>query len=43
MLTHTRRKRMARKAALTSFIVLTSFALGGQMIFRLVGHHLTGL
>ena len=32
-----RRKRMARKAALTSFIVLTGFALGGQMIFRMVG------
>ena len=32
-----RRKRMARKAALTCFIVLTSFAVGGQMIFRLFG------
>jgi len=32
-----RRKRTARKAALTAFIVLTSFALGGQLIFRLFG------
>ena len=32
-----RRKRMARKAALTCFIVLTSFALAGQFIFRLFG------
>jgi multiple antibiotic resistance protein len=32
-----RRKRMARKAALTCFIVLTSFALGGQLIFRMFG------
>ncbi|HUY95385.1 MAG TPA: MarC family protein [Terracidiphilus sp.] len=32
-----RRKRMARKAALTCFIVLTSFALGGQVIFRMFG------
>jgi multiple antibiotic resistance protein len=32
-----RRKRMARKGALTCFIVLTSFAVGGQMIFRLFG------
>jgi multiple antibiotic resistance protein len=32
-----RRKRMARKAALTCFIVLTSFAVGGQMIFKLFG------
>src|SRR5579863_5120393 len=32
-----RRKRMARKAALTCFIVLTSFALAGQLIFRLFG------
>jgi multiple antibiotic resistance protein len=32
-----RRKRMARKAALTCFIVLTSFALGGQFIFRIFG------
>jgi multiple antibiotic resistance protein len=32
-----RRKRMARKAAFTCFIVLTSFALGGQLIFRMFG------
>ena len=32
-----RRKRMARKASLTCFIVLTSFAVGGQLIFRLFG------
>jgi multiple antibiotic resistance protein len=32
-----RRKRMARKAALTCFIVLTSFALGGQLIFKMFG------
>ena len=32
-----RRKRMARKAALTCFIVLTSFALGGQLLFRMFG------
>ena len=32
-----RRKRMARKAAITCFIVLTSFALGGQLIFRMFG------
>jgi multiple antibiotic resistance protein len=32
-----RRKRMARKAALTCFIVLTGFAVGGQMIFRMFG------
>ena len=32
-----RRKRMARKGALTCFIVLTSFAVGGQMIFKLFG------
>ena len=32
-----RRKRMARKAALTCFIVLTSFALAGQFIFRMFG------
>ncbi len=32
-----RRKRMARKAALTCFIVLTGFALGGQLIFRMFG------
>ena len=28
---------MARKAALTCFIVLTSFALAGQLIFRMFG------
>src|SRR5579859_742814 len=32
-----RRKRMARKAALTCFIVLTSFAVAGQLIFRMFG------
>src|ERR1035437_3719104 len=32
-----RRKRMARKGALTCFIVLTSFAVGGQLLFRLFG------
>jgi multiple antibiotic resistance protein len=32
-----RRKGMARKGALTCFIVLTSFALGGQLIFRMFG------
>jgi multiple antibiotic resistance protein len=32
-----RRKRMARKGALTCFIVLTSFAIGGQLIFKLFG------
>jgi multiple antibiotic resistance protein len=32
-----RRKRMARKAAFTCFIVLTSFALAGQVIFRILG------
>lgn len=32
-----RRKRMARKATLTCFIVLTSFALGGQMLFKMFG------
>ena len=32
-----RRKRMARKGAMTCFIVLTSFALGGQLIFRMFG------
>jgi multiple antibiotic resistance protein len=32
-----RRKRMARKAALTCFIVLTSFALAGQFIFSIFG------
>jgi multiple antibiotic resistance protein len=32
-----RRKRMARKATITCFIVLTSFALAGQFIFRMFG------
>src|SRR6202789_707922 len=32
-----KRKRMARKACITCFIVLTSFALGGQLIFRMFG------
>jgi multiple antibiotic resistance protein len=32
-----RRKRMARKAAVTAFIVLTAFALAGQFIFNLFG------
>ena len=32
-----RRKRMARKGAITSFIVLTSFAFAGQLIFRMFG------
>jgi multiple antibiotic resistance protein len=32
-----RRRRMARKGALTAFIVLTSFAIAGQLIFRMFG------
>lgn len=32
-----RRRRMAGKASLTCFIVLTSFALAGQLIFRMFG------
>jgi len=32
-----RRKRMARKAAFTCFIVLTTFALAGQLIFKMFG------
>jgi multiple antibiotic resistance protein len=32
-----RRRRMARKGALTCFIVLTGFALLGQVIFRIFG------
>lgn len=32
-----RRKRMARKGAFTCFLVLTSFAIAGQFIFRLFG------
>ncbi len=33
----TRRRRMARKGALTCFIVLTTFAVAGQLIFRMFG------
>lgn len=32
-----RRRRMAAKASLTCFIVLTAFALAGQFIFRMFG------
>src|SRR5579863_1553420 len=32
-----RRKRMARKGAITCFVVLTSFALAGQYIFEMFG------
>ncbi len=32
-----RRKRMARKGALTAFIVLTTFAVAGQFIFKMFG------
>ena len=32
-----RRRRMARKGAITCFIVLTGFAVGGQLIFRMFG------
>jgi multiple antibiotic resistance protein len=32
-----RRNRMARKASITCFIVLTSFALAGQYIFQMFG------
>lgn len=32
-----RRKRMARKGAFTCFVVLTAFAIAGQMIFRMFG------
>jgi multiple antibiotic resistance protein len=32
-----RRKRMARKGAITCMIVLTSFAVAGQLIFRMFG------
>jgi multiple antibiotic resistance protein len=32
-----RRRRMARKGAVTCFIVLTSFAFAGQLIFRMFG------
>ena len=33
----TRRRAMARKASLTSWVVLSAFALAGQLIFRLFG------
>lgn len=33
----TRRKRMAGKASLTCFIVLTAFALAGRLIFKMFG------
>ena len=32
-----RRKRMARRGAITCFIVLTSFAIAGRLIFRMFG------
>jgi multiple antibiotic resistance protein len=32
-----RRRRMARQGALTCFIVLTSFAVAGQLIFKMLG------
>lgn len=32
-----RRKRMARKGAITCFVVLVSFAIAGQLIFRMFG------
>src|SRR5246127_384586 len=32
-----RRRRMAIKASLTCFIVLTSFAIGGRLIFKMFG------
>src|SRR6201996_573644 len=32
-----RRKRMARKASLTCFIVLSTFAVAGRLIFRMFG------
>jgi multiple antibiotic resistance protein len=32
-----RRKRMARKGAITAFIVLTTFAVAGQLIFKMFG------
>ena len=38
-----RRKRMARKAAMTCFIVLTSFALGGSAHLQDVRHHPAGV
>ena len=38
-----RRKRMARKGALTCFIVLTSFALGGPADLPDVRHHAAGV
>ncbi len=32
-----RRKRMAGKGAITCFVVLTAFALGGQLLFKMFG------
>src|SRR5438876_12098859 len=32
-----KRERMARRAALTAFVVLTVFAVAGTVIFRLLG------
>ncbi len=32
-----RRRRMARKASITAFVVLTAFALAGQLIFHMFG------
>ena len=32
-----RRKRMARKGSITAFIVLTTFAVAGQLIFKMFG------
>jgi multiple antibiotic resistance protein len=32
-----RRRRMARKAAITCFVVLTAFAVAGRLIFRMFG------
>src|SRR5487761_1878475 len=34
---HAHRRRMARKAAITCCIVLTSFAFAGRLIFRMLG------
>src|SRR5580700_10748992 len=36
-MTPERRKRMARKGSLTAWIVLTVFAICGQLIFRMFG------
>ena len=35
--THQHRRRMAWKASVTAWVVLTTFALAGQLIFRLFG------